>query len=105
MRHDVDALVVGVGSGGTLTGLGRFFTRVKPRRGVEMILAEPTGSILYEWVKTGKLIEAGSWAGGGIGEDFVPDNAGMSFVTEAFEVDDRDSFATARERFRAGGDF
>src|SRR5882724_6583399 len=45
MRHDVDAIVVGVGSGGTLTGLGRFFNRVKPRRGIEMILADPTGSI------------------------------------------------------------
>src|SRR5256884_5169285 len=60
MRHDVDTLVVGVGSGGTLTGLGRFFNRVKPRRGVEMILADPTGSILYEWVKTGKLVRPGS---------------------------------------------
>ena len=48
MRHDVDAVVVGVGSGGTLTGLGRFFNRVKPRRGIEMVLADPTGSILYE---------------------------------------------------------
>src|SRR5436189_293549 len=45
MRHDVDAIVVGVGSGGTLTGLGRFFNRVKPRRGIEMILADPTGSV------------------------------------------------------------
>src|SRR6266545_4095029 len=41
MRHDIDAIVVGVGSGGTLTGLGRFFNRVKPRRGIEMILADP----------------------------------------------------------------
>src|SRR5438128_7724111 len=47
MRHDVDTIVVGVGSGGTLTGLGRFFNRVKPRRGIEMVLADPTGSILY----------------------------------------------------------
>src|SRR5439155_20822273 len=74
MRHDVDTIVVAVGSGGTLTGLGRFFNRVKPRRGVEMVLADPTGSILYEWVKTGKLVESGSWAVEGIGEDFVPDN-------------------------------
>src|SRR5256712_11419078 len=57
MRHDVDTIVVGVGSGGTLTGLGRVFQPVKPRRGVEMELADPTGSILYEWVKTGKLVE------------------------------------------------
>src|SRR5437879_3552007 len=40
MRHDVDAIVVGVGSGGTLTGLGRFFNRVKPRRGIEMVRSE-----------------------------------------------------------------
>ncbi|PYL68577.1 MAG: cystathionine beta-synthase, partial [Verrucomicrobia bacterium] len=58
MRHDVDAVVVGVGSGGTLTGLGRFFNRVKPRRGIEMILADPTGSVLYEYVKTGRLVES-----------------------------------------------
>src|SRR5207237_362375 len=103
MRHDVDTIVVGVGSGGTLTGLGRFFNRVKPRRGVEMVLADPTGSILYEWVKTGKLVESGSWAVEGIGEDFVPDNADMSFVTEAFEIDDSDSFATARELLRKEG--
>src|SRR5919198_2099111 len=102
-RHDVDAVVVGVGSGGTLTGLGRFFNRVKPRRGVEMVLADPTGSVLYEWVKTGKLVESGSWAVEGIGEDFVPDNADMSFVTEAFEIDDSDSFATARELLRKEG--
>ena len=97
MRHDVDAIVCGVGSGGTLTGLGRFFCRVKPRRGIEMVLADPTGSILYEYVKTGKLVESGSWAVEGIGEDFVPEIADMSFVTDAFEIDDEESFAAARE--------
>ena len=76
MDHDLDAVVVGVGSGGTLTGLGRFFKKVQPN--LEMILADPTGSILYEWVKTGKLEKAGSWAVEGIGEDFIPDIADMS---------------------------
>ncbi len=103
MRHDVDAVVCGVGSGGTLTGLGRFFSRVKPRRGIEMVLADPTGSILYEFVKTGKMVESGSWAVEGIGEDFIPDIADMSFVTDAFEIDDEESFATARELLRAEG--
>src|SRR6266478_6141960 len=103
MRHDVDTIVVGVGSGGTLTGLGRFFNRVKPRRGVEMVLADPTGSILYEYVKTGKLVESGSWAVEGIGEDFVPEIADLSFVTDAFEIDDEESFATARELLRKEG--
>jgi cystathionine beta-synthase len=105
MRHDVDAIVVGVGSGGTLTGLGRFFNRVKPRRGIEMVLADPTGSILYEYVKTGKLVESGSWAVEGIGEDFVPDIADMSLVTEAYEIDDEESFAVAGELLRKEGIF
>jgi len=95
MNHDVDAVVVGVGSGGTLTGLGRFFKKVQPK--MEMILADPTGSILYEWVKTGKLEKAGSWAVEGIGEDFIPDIADMSLVNDAFEIDDIESFAVARE--------
>jgi cystathionine beta-synthase len=103
MRHDVDAIVCGVGSGGTLTGLGRFFSRVKPRRGIEMILADPTGSVLYEYVKTGKLVESGSWAVEGIGEDFVPEIADMSFVTDAFEIDDEESFCTGRELLRQEG--
>src|SRR6266480_4855009 len=105
MRHDVDAIVVGVGSGGTLTGLGRFFNRVKPRRGIEMVLADPTGSILYEYVKTGKLVESGNWAVEGIGEDFVPEIADMSLVSEAFEIDDAESFATVRELLRKEGIF
>src|SRR5881396_825976 len=105
MRHDVDAIVCGVGSGGTLTGLGRFFNRVKPRRGIEMVLADPTGSVLYEYVKTGKLVESGSWAVEGIGEDFVPEIADMSLVTDAFEIDDEESFATARELLRKEGIF
>ena len=105
MRHNLDAIVVGVGSGGTLTGLGRFFNRVKPRRGIEMVLADPTGSVLYEYVKTGKLVPSGSWAVEGIGEDFIPDIADMSLVTDAYEIDDEESFATARELLRKEGIF
>ncbi len=59
-RHDVDAVVVGVGSGGTLSGLGRFFREVSPK--TEIVLADPVGSVLTPFVETGVLIEAGSWA-------------------------------------------
>ncbi len=95
MRHHVDAVVIGVGSGGTLSGLGRFFARVRP--GLEMVLADPKGSILYEYVKTGEMPACGSWAVEGIGEDFIPDIADMSYVTEAYEIPDEESFAVARE--------
>src|SRR5437667_225427 len=86
-------------------GLGRFCNRVKPRRGIEMVLADPTGSVLYEYVKTGKLVESGSWAVEGIGEDFIPEIADMSLVTDAFEIDDEESFAIARDLLRKEGIF
>ncbi len=105
MRHDVDACVVGVGSSGTITGLSRFFSRVRPRRGVEMILADPEGSILAEYTRSQTLGEAGSWAVEGIGEDFVPDIADLSYVTEAFSIPDAESFAVARELLRKEGIF
>src|SRR6202000_142526 len=62
---DVDAVVGGVGSGGTLTGLGRFFAKASPK--TKMVLADPKGSVLADLVETGKAGEAGSWVIGGTG--------------------------------------
>jgi cystathionine beta-synthase len=95
MGHHLDAVVCGVGSGGTITGLSRFFARVQPN--LEMVLADPAGSILVDFVKTGNIGTAGSWAVEGIGEDFVPDIADLSRVAEAYTIEDAESFATARE--------
>ncbi|HTW36850.1 MAG TPA: cystathionine beta-synthase [Rhizomicrobium sp.] len=94
MDGDVDAIVLGIGSGGTFTGIGRFFRRVSPK--TEMVLADPVGSILAPLVRTGKLIEAGSWTVEGIGEDFVPPNADMSLVSSAYSISDKESVETAR---------
>ncbi|MBI2382906.1 MAG: pyridoxal-phosphate dependent enzyme [Gammaproteobacteria bacterium] len=94
--HQVDAVVCGVGSGGTLTGLSRFFARVAPQ--VEMVLADPKGSVLADVVRTGRIQkEAGSWLVEGIGEDFVPPNCDLSRVKQAYEIADADSFHAARE--------
>jgi cystathionine beta-synthase len=94
MGHDVDAIVVGVGSGGTLTGVGRFMQRVSPK--TQMVLADPKGSILYDYVTTGTYGEAGSWIVEGIGEDFIPANAQMDLVAKAYSIPDRESVETAR---------
>jgi cystathionine beta-synthase len=95
MEGKIDAIVVGVGSGGTLTGIGRFMQRASPA--TEMILADPQGSVLAPLVETGTMTAAGSWAVEGIGEDFVPPNADLSLVRKAYVVPDAESFATARE--------
>lgn len=94
MEHDIDAVVVGVGSGGTLTGLGRFFRKHSPK--TQMVLADPAGSILYDYVTTGTFGEAGSWIVEGIGEDFIPANAQMDLVAKAYAIPDRESVETAR---------
>jgi cystathionine beta-synthase len=96
MDRMLDAVVCGVGSGGTLTGLSRYFARIAPH--VEMVLADPSGSVLADVVRTGKIQkEAGSWLVEGIGEDFVPPNCDLSRVKSAYEITDAESFHTARE--------
>ena len=94
MEGDVDAVVVGVGSGGTLTGLGRFFATASPK--TRMVLADPVGSVLAPLVLRGERVEAGSWVIEGIGEDFVPKNCDLSLVKAAYEISDTDSIAAAR---------
>jgi len=101
MEHKLDAVVCGVGSGGTLTGLGHYFSKVAPD--VEMVLADPKGSILAPYVNEGIMIEAGSWLVEGIGEDFIPKNCDLSLVKEAYTISDSESIATAREVLRREG--
>ena len=94
MNHDVQAIVAGIGSGGTLSGIGRFIRSVSPS--TEMILADPEGSILAPLIRTGKMVEAGSWTVEGIGEDFIPPNADLSLVSRAYSVTDKESVEMAR---------
>ncbi|MFC0254265.1 pyridoxal-phosphate dependent enzyme [Massilia consociata] len=94
-NHKVDAIVVGVGSSGTLTGLSRYFRKTQPL--LEFVLADPQGSILADYVNTGVLRQdAGSWAVEGIGEDFIPGIADLSRVKKAYTIPDEESFNTAR---------
>jgi len=101
LEGQVDAVVVGVGSGGTLTGIGRFMQRASPK--TAMILADPEGSVLAPYIESGRMVAAGSWAVEGIGEDFVPPNADLSLVGKAYAIPDAESFAMARELLRAEG--
>jgi cystathionine beta-synthase len=97
----LDAVVCGVGSGGTITGLSRYFARVGPA--VEMVLADPAGSVLAGYVQTGKIGEAGSWLVEGIGEDFVPPICDLSRVRGTYTITDEESLLTARALLRGEG--
>lgn len=94
-EHMLDAVVVGVGSGGTLTGLGRYFARVAPQ--VQMVLADPKGSILEPLIERNEQVTPGSWLVEGIGEDFIPPNCDLQYAKKAYSITDAESFFTARE--------
>jgi cystathionine beta-synthase len=101
MDGKLDAIVLGVGSSGTVTGIGKYLQEHAPQ--VDMILADPVGSVLTNYINKGELGVGGSWLVEGIGEDFIPDIANFDKVTKAYAISDAESFAAARELLRKEG--
>jgi cystathionine beta-synthase len=96
MDRNLDAIVLGVGSSGTVTGLSRYFAREAPH--LELILADPKGSILAEYINEGTLSsKSSSWLVEGIGEDFLPTISDFTRVSKAYPISDKESFLTGRE--------
>ena len=102
MGGEVDALVAGVGSGGTITGTGRYLKSMNPD--LEVVVADPVGSVVAPAVRTGEVrYDGGSWLVEGIGEDFIPDNLDLSLVDDGEVVSDREAFAAIRDLLRTEG--
>lgn len=96
MQHQMDAIVFGVGSAGTLTGLTRFFKNAAPH--VDLVLADPQGSVLSKYVNEGQLeLSGGSWTVEGIGGDYLTAISDFSRVRCAYAISDRESFHVGRE--------
>jgi len=102
MGGSLDTIVLGVGSSGTVTGIGKYLEEHAPN--VEMILADPVGSVLTDYINKGEPGEkSSSWLVEGIGEDFIPAIANFDKVTKAYAISDAESFAAARELLRQEG--
>ncbi|TAK39164.1 MAG: pyridoxal-phosphate dependent enzyme [Lysobacteraceae bacterium] len=98
----LDAIVFGCGSSGTMTGLSRFLAKASPS--TEMILADPVGSILEDYINRGEIVEkSASWMVEGIGEDFLPPISDFTRVKKAYAIPDKESFLTARELLEKEG--
>jgi cystathionine beta-synthase len=96
MGQDLDAIVLGVGSSGTVTGLSHYFAQVAPD--LEIVLADPLGSILAEYVNDGVLSDkSSSWLVEGIGEDFLPTISDFTRISKAYAISDKESMLTGRE--------
>ncbi|MEQ9491677.1 MAG: cystathionine beta-synthase [Alphaproteobacteria bacterium] len=102
MGHDVDAVVCGVGSGGTISGLGRYFATVNPD--LKMVVADPDGSVVGHAALTGEVLtDVGSWLVEGIGEDFIPPNCDLSVIKDAVYISDKEAMNTVRDLLRVEG--
>ena len=96
MGNDLDAIVLGVGSSGTATGLSHFFEKAAPD--MELVLADPVGSILAEYINDGVLSDkSASWLVEGIGEDFLPTISDFTRISKAYAISDRESMLAGRE--------
>ena len=93
LNGKVDAFVAGVGTGGTITGVGKFLKRKV--KNFELVLADPKGSILKELVDTGEISkDVGSWIVEGIGEDFSPPLLDSTLIDHAYTISDKEAVKT-----------
>jgi cystathionine beta-synthase len=92
---DIDIFIAGIGTGGTICGVGKYLKEKKP--GVKVVAVDPVGSIVYDYFKTGKMTEAKTYKIEGIGEDFIPLNYDFSVIDDMVRVEDKESFLATRE--------
>ena len=99
----VTHFVAGIGTGGTISGTGRFLKEQNPK--IQIIGADPYGSIFKTFKETGKLIEATPYLVEGIGQEVVPPNVHIKYVDDVINVTDRESFEMSRQMGRLEGLF
>lgn len=92
---DFDVFMCGVGTGGTISGTGKYLKEKMPN--VKIVGVDIEGSILLPYFKTGKVVEAKSYVLEGIGEDIFPDNLDFSVMDDMVLVHDKESFIMTRQ--------
>lgn len=101
--HELDVFVTGMGTGGTISGIGKFLKSKKPD--IKLVGVDPVGSLYYDFIKTGRITKPFSYKVEGIGEDFFPSTMNLKIVDEIIRVDDRECFLMTRDLVRLEGLF
>ncbi|MDG2309752.1 MAG: pyridoxal-phosphate dependent enzyme [Planctomycetota bacterium] len=99
----IDHFIAGAGTGGTISGIGRYLKEHAPN--CKVVGVDPVGSVLEHYWRTKELIEGGSYAVEGVGEEEVPRAWDASVIDDYLVVNDKDSFLMARKLARATGIF
>ena len=98
---EVDALVVAIGTGGTVVGNSKYLKEKKPE--VQVVGVDPVGSIYYDLFHTGKWPKPHTYFVEGFGEDFMPTTMDLKSMDDIVQVNDRESFQMARRLLREEG--
>ncbi len=94
LEGKVDVFIAGLGTGGTISGIGKYILERNPD--ARIVGVDPVGSIYYDYFKTGQLTEAFSYVLEGIGEDFIPSTINFEHVTDVVRVNDKECFQMTR---------
>ena len=100
---DFDVFVAGMGTGGTVSGCGKYLKEKKPE--ILILGVDPVGSLYYDFVKTGRLTKPFSYKVEGIGEDFLPSTMNLKILDDIVRVDDKECFLMTRAMTREEGLF
>ncbi len=95
--------VCGMGTGGTISGAGRYLKEKNPQ--IKVIGVDPIGSLYYDYVKMGKVGKAKTYVVEGIGEDFFPSTMDFKVLDDVVQVTDQECFAWARRLAKQEGIF
>jgi cystathionine beta-synthase len=99
---DFDVFMAGIGTGGTISGCGKYF-KEKMGDKVKIIGVDCEGSIVYHYARTGEMIEAKSYVLEGVGEDFIPGNYDFDYIDEYEVIGDKESFLMTRRLLKQEG--
>ena len=100
-KGDFDVFMAGIGTGGTITGCGKYFKEKMPH--VKIVGVDCEGSIVAHYAKTGEFIEAKPYVLEGVGEDFIPDNYDFKVIDDFVVIGDKESFIMTRKLLKMEG--
>jgi cystathionine beta-synthase len=100
---DFDVFCAGMGTGGTLSGAGKYLKEKKPD--LKIVGVDPVGSLYYDFVKQGRVTKSFAYKVEGIGEDFFPTTMNLKILDDIVRVDDKECFLMTRDLTRCEGLF